>query len=188
MITVCIMEKHQAGQKETLVEVEMDYARLDSLDVVRRSRGPPTAHTGCFRCVVALAAAMGLVIVAGVAGFILHVFMFESSCGQEAELPSNTAKVNMTCTLKESDEKGRYNIFTVDKTATYLIYGWVTLSDTSEEVILMQMWENRNRTLQKKQSKTESFFFVKVKLASNSRISIYFKSTCTDSSFHVYEL
>lgn len=73
------MEKHQAGQKESLVEVNME---TDSLDIVRRPRGSPADRSGCFKCVVALATVMGLVIVAVVAGFILHVFMFASSCNK----------------------------------------------------------------------------------------------------------
>eukprot|EP00064_Thunnus_orientalis_P006947 superscaffoldBa00000747_g6966 len=179
------MEKHQAGQEETLVEVKME---MDS-----QPRGSPADRSGCFKCVVALAIVMGLVIVAVMAGFILHVFMFSSSCNQDAGPPSATAKVNITRILKESDEKGRYDIFTTDKAGTYLIYGWVKISDnTSEEIILQCTWENTNRTIQKKhreKNETEIFsFFDRVQLANNSRMSIYFKSICRDSSVHVYEL
>lgn len=92
----------------------------------------------------------------------------------------------------ESDEKGRYDIFTTKKNAGYLIYGWVEISDIArEEVILKQIWNNDTRTLQKKmQSDTNTviFFSAEVNLVSNSRISIYLKSECTDSLFHVYEL
>ncbi|CAK6974876.1 uncharacterized protein LOC113151989 [Scomber scombrus] len=127
-----------------------------------------------------------------------HVYKSTSETEKEraflidAGPPSDTEKVNITSTLKESDEKGRYDIFTTKKDATYLIYGWVKTSDMArEEVILMWMWRSNTRTLQKKtQSETETviFFSTEVNLVNNSRISIYLKSTCTDSVFHVYEL
>lgn len=98
---------------------------------------------------------------------------------------------NLCVSSLESDEKGRYDIFTTKKDATYLIYGWVKTSDMArEEVILMCTWKSYTRTLQKKtQSETETviFFSTEVNLVNNSTISIYLKSTCTDSVFHVYE-
>lgn len=73
------MEKHQAGQEETLVDVRVG---TDSLEVTHRPRGSPADNCSCFKCTVALATVMGLVIVALVAGFLLHFVMFPPSCNQ----------------------------------------------------------------------------------------------------------
>lgn len=98
---------------------------------------------------------------------------------------------NISISSIESYQQWTYEIFTVDKTATYLIYGWVKLTDiTSEEIVLVQKLNENKRTIQKKkeEGKREISFFDKVYLANNISIIIYFKSAYTDSLFHVYEL
>lgn len=97
---------------------------------------------------------------------------------------------NISFSSTESDEQGRYDIFSVDKGATYSIYGRVTLSNVNgEEVTLTQTFKGHNVTLQKKNAiETEIFFFTTVKLANGSRLSMYCKSACSSSTFFVYEL
>lgn len=98
---------------------------------------------------------------------------------------------NISFSSIESDEQGIYDIFTVDKAGTYIIDGWVKFSDfTSEDVSLIQTFNKRAVTIQKKNaSKTEIFFLEKVRLANGNRISIKFlKSTYTDSTFNFYKL
>lgn len=94
----------------------------------------------------------------------------------------------------EGGEQGSYDIFTVDKTATYLIYGWVKLSDVANEEIVLKQTDVNNEgqnegTIQKRTvSNTEIFFFEKLLLANGVRISITSKSVVTDGLFHFYEL
>lgn len=90
----------------------------------------------------------------------------------------------------ESDEKGRYDIFTADKAGTYLIFVWVKFSGiTNDEVALNRLWSQRDRNIKKKKAnETEIFFSERVKLPDSGRISIYFKSTHTDSRFYVCEV
>ncbi|XP_078025259.1 uncharacterized protein LOC144463733 [Epinephelus lanceolatus] len=176
------MERHQAGQEEALVEVKLE---MDSLEALHGPRGSPVDRCGCFKCAGGLAAVMGLVTVALVAGFFLHFFMFMPSCNQDTPPSNDTAKINTTFKLKMSGD-----IFTVNKTATYLIFGWVRFSDdTSKEVTLMQTLKGNNRTIEKKTIE-EEFCFIgqKVILLNSSSLSIYSKSHYTDSLFHVYEL
>lgn len=70
------MERHQTGQDEELMEViEM----TNNSKAVHQPRRSTVGHSGCFKCVVTLATVMGLIIVAMVAGFILHFFRFTTS-------------------------------------------------------------------------------------------------------------
>ena len=75
------MERREAGQQEALVEVKVGTG-TDSSEVIHPPRGSPAGHPGCLKCAVALATMMGLVIVALVAGFSLHLYMFTPSCNQ----------------------------------------------------------------------------------------------------------
>lgn len=98
---------------------------------------------------------------------------------------------NISFSSTESSEQGRYHIFTVNKTATYSIYGWVKFSDiTDEEVTLEQTLKKDNRIIQNKNNREGEVFFLKktIKMVRGTRISLYFKSTYTDSLFLVYEL
>lgn len=70
------MERHQAGQEDRLMEVQI------GMEVVRQPRASPVNRHACLKCMVALATAMGLVIVALVAGFVLQYFVFAPSCNQ----------------------------------------------------------------------------------------------------------
>lgn len=83
-----------------------------------------------------------------------------------------------------------YSIFTVTKGTVYLIYGWVQLTDITNEVItLMQTYKGRQMTIEKRKGeKKEIFFFQKALLADNSTISVHLKSAYKDSLFHLYEL
>lgn len=79
----------------------------------------------------------------------------------------------------------KYEIFTVNKTATYIIYGEMK-HVTSEEVTLIHTRNGEDRPIQKiTKSRNVTFFLDWVKLATGSRISI---STCTEGSFTVYKL
>lgn len=83
----------------------------------------------------------------------------------------------------------RYDIFTAEKGATYLIYGWVRfLEITNEEIKLIQKKDIVQLLEVKNINHTEVFFFQKVTLANDITISICFKSNFTDSAFHIYEL
>lgn len=99
-------------------------------------------------------------------------------------------KENISLSSTECDEQGTFHIFTADKAAAYLIYGWVTLSDVhSKEVTLMQTFGGNQRVITtQKADKKEIFFFDKIKLVKDTRISISLHSTFTDSLFHVHEL
>ncbi len=96
----------------------------------------------------------------------------------------------------ESDEKERYDIFTVNRTGTYLIYGWVKLSDITGETVTLKMWRPQKRQpllntrdiVAKIANTTEIFFFERALLVENTRISVFFSSAYTDSLFHAYEL
>lgn len=90
----------------------------------------------------------------------------------------------------ESDEQGTYNIFIADKAATYLIYGWVILSDVhGKDVTLTQTLEGNHRVITRQTAdKKEIFFFDKIKLVKNVSISIDLHTAFTDSLFHVYEI
>lgn len=92
--------------------------------------------------------------------------------------------------LTEGDEQGIYNIFTVEKAATYLIYGWMRFSDIpGRDIVLRQTWNEKPRIVKtQRANKTEIFFFDKIKLVKGSRLSVYSYSAFTDSLFHVYEL
>lgn len=95
---------------------------------------------------------------------------------------------NISFSSTETGEQGRYDIFTVNKAGTYLIYGWVKLGENVvENITLMQTLNEQNRTIQKKNG-AEIFFCEKVQMTNGVRISIYFQSTYTDSRFHIYEL
>lgn len=86
--------------------------------------------------------------------------------------------------------KGRH-IFTADKAAIYLIYGWVKFSNITDELPeLRQIWNEDVRTLSRERIKqTEMFFFTKVTLVSNSSIRLLFSKTeFVDNCFHIYEL
>lgn len=94
-----------------------------------------------------------------------------------------------TFSIVESDEKGRYDIFTAQKSSRYLIYGWVALTHiTSDEVILRQVFNGNSRKIQKKESAKLVSFFNHTLLFNQTRISIYFNASCTDNLFHVHEL
>ncbi|KAG7513395.1 hypothetical protein JOB18_006816 [Solea senegalensis] len=181
------MDRHQTGQEEKLVEVKME---MDNLEVDHQPRASTVSFRACFKCMVALATVMGLVIVILVAGFILHYFVYMPSSSQDAPTLRGAVKVISAHSLKKRDEEGTYDLFTVDKAATYLIYGWVKLSDiTSEDVVLMQTFKEDERVIEKKKAeRSEVFFFKRKLLVNNSTVSIHFKSAYTDGLFHVYEV
>ncbi|CAJ1060072.1 Hypothetical protein SMAX5B_017684 [Xyrichtys novacula] len=179
MLTGNSMNTQQAAQKEALMEA---------------GRGS-SADQGCSRCSVVLSvllAVMGLAILALVAWFILYASVFTPACGQEASTRNNTGKINLSSKLTKpiNGTEGRYDIFTVNKSASYLIYGWVQLKElTGEEVVLMQILGEQNRTIQKRNvDEVEIFFHKRVLMAEGVRISIYFDSAYKDSLFHMYEL
>ncbi len=97
---------------------------------------------------------------------------------------------NISFYFIETDEKGRYDILTVDKAASYLISGWVMFSEeTIPEAFLKLTSEHDSRTIKmKKMSKGGVYFSGKVFLLKGNKISIYFDSNYTDSLFHVYEV
>lgn len=77
-----MMERQQVlqlQQEERLLRVRME---TDSLEAAHQARGPPLDHRGCFRCMVAVTAIMGLVTVSLVVCFSLHYSMFMPSCKQ----------------------------------------------------------------------------------------------------------
>lgn len=98
------------------------------------------------------------------------------------------------CRSTESKEKGRYDIFTVNKGANYFIYGWVKFSDVSGEEVTVThtVGEHSDQHfIQKMKVKTDEkqiFFNSSLLITDGSRISIYFKSVLMDSLFHMYEL
>lgn len=90
-----------------------------------------------------------------------------------------------------TDQLGRYDIFTANKTGTYLVYGWVKVPNpvTEEEIVLEQGREGNTIEMETKQIISEEvFLFCRVMLAENTTVSVRFKSNYTDNSFHVYEL
>lgn len=89
-----------------------------------------------------------------------------------------------------TDQLGRYDIFTANKTGTYLVYGWVKFPNiTEEEIVLEQGREGKTIEIETKQIKSkEVFLFCRVKLAENTTVSVSFTSNYTDNSFHVYEV
>ncbi|KAI3368940.1 hypothetical protein L3Q82_025916, partial [Scortum barcoo] len=163
------MERHQAGQEETLMEVRMEKY---SWEAVHRPRGSPEDRHGCFKCAVALAVVMGLLTVALVA-FILYFFMFTPSCIQGAPLLNDTARNCTASTLKESDE-GKYDIFTVDTSTNYTIFVWVKFSNvTSEMVCLWRLLKEKEKPLTRKNVNGEEIVFSEKKvLIETSRIYI----------------
>ncbi|XP_034387163.1 uncharacterized protein LOC117729886 isoform X2 [Cyclopterus lumpus] len=190
-ITVGIMERHQAGQEEALVEVGGEEGRLEA---AHGPRGSPAGRRGCLNCAVALATAMGLVTVALAAAFILHLVTFTAaSCNQDSSPPNAQAEFNVTWKQQRSDEPGRYDICTVNKSANYLIYGEAK-SPASREASLVQTWKNVNgiiRTVRRKDGDDEGefIFLDKVNLFSGTRISIRFQSAPpTSCRFLVFRL
>lgn len=73
------MERHQVGQEEELAEVKMETKRFVPVD---RPRGSLADRRRSFKCAVAMAAVMGFVTAALVAGFIHHFSLLKSSCKQ----------------------------------------------------------------------------------------------------------
>ncbi|KAK2835796.1 hypothetical protein Q5P01_016280 [Channa striata] len=179
------MERQEAGQEEKLV------VEFDTFGGVHPPRDAGAAGScRCCKCVVAVAAVMGLLLLTLSMGFSFYYFLSVPSCEQEAPSLRGTGRVNITCKLNgTTGEKGRYDIFIVNKAAKYRIYGWVKLAHiTSEDVILRTTHNQDNRILEKKKSFSIMSFFVEALLANNNTISIYFNSSCTDSLFHVLEL
>lgn len=88
-----------------------------------------------------------------------------------------------------TNQMGRYDIFTANKTGHYLVYGWVKVPNITEEEIVLEQIREGSREIDTKQIKSEEvFLFGRVYLAENTRVSVSFKSNYTDNSFHVYEL
>ncbi|KAK2907647.1 hypothetical protein Q8A73_008720 [Channa argus] len=131
------MERHEAGQEEKLVE---------TFKGVHPPRDGGTVDSRCcYKCLVAVVAGMGLVILTILLlGFISYYFGFFPQCNQDAPSPEGTGKVDITCKLNvETDEKGRYDILTVNKAANYLVYGWVKLTNiTDEETARFMCWNS----------------------------------------------
>lgn len=90
----------------------------------------------------------------------------------------------------DTDEPGLYDVFTADKAAVYLIYGWVKFSSVpASDVTLRHTLNDDYRNIEILHvNKTMVFFFDKITLLKESRISVYTHSAFTDSLFHVYEL
>lgn len=78
-ISTRIMEAHQAGQQDTLIDINMEKERLDNNSTARASNAD---CRGCFKCVVALATLMGLVILGLVVFIILYGVTFVPKCKQ----------------------------------------------------------------------------------------------------------
>lgn len=99
------------------------------------------------------------------------------------------ADVNTSFSSVEIDERGLYDIWTVDKPGSYLIYGWVKFSGvTNETVTLRHMLDGKSRTLQMNTvNMTEIFFFCESLLVKGI-IRMDSKSNVKDSLFHVYRL
>ncbi|KAK9519226.1 hypothetical protein VZT92_021967 [Zoarces viviparus] len=186
-IRVCIMERHQAGQKDALVEVGVE---KDCLEAAHRPKGSHCCR--CLNCAVALSAVMALVIVALVTGFILHFFIFtKASCNQDSSPSMAREKFNITCDEKKRDEKKGWAIFTVNKTGDYFIYGEVKNANR-EELTLTQSLENQGSVpIQKIEREQDSVFIFsnKVELISGTRISIDLMPTDPGSCYFLfYEL
>ncbi|KAM9796890.1 uncharacterized protein ACBT44_017259 [Syngnathus typhle] len=109
---------------------------------------------------------------------------------QDARAASNTVKINMTCSVQESDGE-EHHIFTVTRAATYLIYGWLAFSEEvkeKESVDLKQTYEGNDIVIQTKLRTPLVFFFDKIKLVDSSKVSIHFTGQHTNGTFHIYEL
>lgn len=89
----------------------------------------------------------------------------------------------------ESNDQGEYDIFTVDKSATYIIYGWLKFAEVpAKEVILRQTFKGDYRDIRKLPDNASIFFFEEIKMVTGSRLSIHSHSPFKDGLFHVYEL
>ncbi|CAL8309132.1 unnamed protein product [Lota lota] len=141
------------------------------------------------KVLLALAVAIVVISVLGIVAFLVCQAK-EPAC-QEV---SDRKKVNITCPLKDRNAKGQYDIFTAEKTATYLIYGEVKcLEQTEDLIILEQRWkEIVSLQIQSKKHRYSDAYIVKeVKVRQDSRVYLFFnvgQPKCNESVFHVYEL
>ncbi|XP_024859775.1 uncharacterized protein LOC112450231 [Kryptolebias marmoratus] len=203
------MDKQQAALEETLMGDRRLYTMAAGhLVAPHQPRGP----RDFFKWAAALIVVISLLLVASVTGLIACYFFFKPSAiepsaiepsaitplaiaplssNQEALHERNSTKVVKTSKLDGIARPEGHHIFTVEKGATYLIYGWVKFQNKMDELPeLIQKINDQERTFSSRTIKeTEIFFFEKVLLANNSTIRLSpFKSKYTDSCFHMYEL
>lgn len=89
----------------------------------------------------------------------------------------------------ESNDQGEYDVFTVDKSATYLIYGWLKFAEVPAKVVTVrQTFKGDYRDIRTLQDNTNIFFFEEIKMVTGSRLSVHSHSPFKDGLFHVYEL
>lgn len=89
----------------------------------------------------------------------------------------------------ERSDEGEYDVFTVDKSATYLIYGWLRFAEVpAKDVTVRQMFKGDHRDMRTRRDNTTVFFFEEIKMVTGSRLSIRSHSPFKDGLFHVYEL
>lgn len=105
-------------------------------------------------------------------------------------LTYQSTEIFMSSFSTGSYSNGTYDIFTVNKSADYFIYGWLRFSDVpGNDVTLYQTFGGQQRTLStQKANKMEISFFHKIKLAKGVKICIKVQLPYTDSLFHMHEL
>ncbi|CAN9500622.1 unnamed protein product [Ophioblennius macclurei] len=173
------MDQHQSGQREALMEVQVDTVRPG----IFQQPGSSRTH---FKCIVVIAV-MGFIIATMAAGFI---FLYFTPCKQDLSQEDSAAKVNVTCELEMSQKEGRFDIFTPRYSARYQISGWVMMSNhTKEKVTLKMMQDNHSRPIEPKYSSDGAIiFFDEARLTTDTTVSMLFKGHVTGCHFHIYKL
>lgn len=199
-ITDCLMESRCAGQGELLME----------------AGGEPNAAEGVggnsgarLRCVAALAATLALALAAATVALGVYLLTPAPPCDpgmsspdQVREMPSklrlfpdqrfiiSVLKLSACPPSAGSDGGGTYDIFTVNETAEYLIYGWLRFPGAPNgDVILSQTDRGQQRNLSTK-TVTEAavWFFQNVKMAKGSKVVVTLQVAYTAGLFHMVQV
>ncbi|XP_077390288.1 uncharacterized protein LOC144026967 [Festucalex cinctus] len=180
------MERQQIGEQLPLNQV----SQLGEAADIKPSAIKLRAHVR--RAAVLIGA---LLLGAVVTAAVLLLFFYMQVHHQNAAAEISRGKVNVTCSIQKSVGQEGHHIYTVDRAATYLIYGWLAFSPdglhAKEKVALIQTLNGKDIDIQSKHREPEDvllFFFEKVKMVDHSIVSVHFSSQHIDSSFHIYEL
>ncbi|XP_077440789.1 uncharacterized protein LOC144062880 [Vanacampus margaritifer] len=182
------MEKQQVEEQQPMNEPKLGEAA--------------GGHPGAFKLRARIrraAALIGALLLGAVVTAAVLLLSFNVR-NQDAEAEISRVKVNVTRSIQKSDGQGRHHIFTVDRAATYLIYGWLAFSpdsasrrghakeDEAEVVVLKQTLNRSEMDIQTKPRASEVFFFEKMKMVDHSMVSVHFSGQHVDSCFHIYEI
>ncbi|CAL8394419.1 unnamed protein product [Boreogadus saida] len=135
-----------------------------------------------------------MVVAIVVVSVLILAWLVYPANGAASQEVSTRKKVNITGPLKDPNHQGEYDIFTAEKTATYLIYGELKcIEHTYNFIYLYQNWKEQSPEIiqTKKYHYQDSCIVKEVNLRQDSRVYLLFNigtPKCNESVFRVYEL